>query len=478
MSESDKSKKELIHLLSQLKKEINIDTDLDEIFEHLESSNSETNNLSSSNKSMYIMLEFVKKLHNKFESNNESINKLNKELKQKNEELKNTYEKISSNEEKYRLLFTNMINGFSYQKIILNGKNEPVDYLILEINDAFEKMLNIKREDLIGKRISEICPDIFTDTFNWISAYGNVALTGKPLKIERYFEPVGRWYSIYVYSPKREYFATIFEDITERKRYDKKLIKITNKLMDWNKDLKSFVYATSHDLKEPIRIISNYVEILDEEYTSKLSKNSDDELKIYFDVIKNAIDKMFMQITNLGNYFNVENFGYVEAKEKFTKININKVIKSALDSLKDKIKQSNAKITVDNNEMPNIYINPLQIKVLFINLIDNALKFSNKERPEVHISAKKENEGWLFFVKDNGIGISYEYFDRIFEVFKTLHSKEKFKGSGLGLAICKKIIKNHNGRIWVRSKMNKGSTFYFTIKKQEKLFKDLDYNGY
>ncbi len=476
MSELDKSKKELKHLLSVLKKEINVDIDLDEIFKHLESINSKGNNSSYSNKSIYLMLEFVKSLHTKFESNNESIKKLNQELKQKNEELKNTYETISANEEKYRLLFTNMLNGFSYQKIILNKKNEPVDYLILEINDAFEKMLNTKREYLIGKMFSEILPDIFPETFNWISVYGNVALTGNPLKMERYLESIGKWYSIYVYSPKKEYFATIFEDITERKQYDKKLIRITNKLMDWNKDLKSFVYATSHDLKEPIRIISNYIEMLDEEYTSKLSENN--ELKIYIDVIKNSIDKMFMQITNLGNYFDVENLGYIEEKEKFKKINIIEVIKSAIYTLKDEIEQSNTKITIDMNKMPKIYINPLQIKIVFKNLIDNALKFSNKKKPEIHISAKKESTGWLFSIKDNGIGISYEYFDKIFEVFKTLHTKEKYKGSGLGLAICKKIIKNHKGRIWVRSNLNKGSTFYFTIKNQEELFKDLDNNGY
>lgn len=461
MSESQKSKKKFLLLLSRLTKEIGIDSDFDDLLLIL----ADNLNKDVSGESFDLLFEFASRIYKKVKDNNTAHTKLSNALQDENDDLQEAYDKLSASEEKYRLIFNNMLSGLSYQKIILNDEGEPIDYVFLEINNSFKKMFNLKQDDIIGRRASEICPYLRKDNFNWMTAFGNVALQKTPsFKLDRYLKSFGKWYSIFSFSPKYKHFVTIYEDVTERKQYNKKLIKVTNKLMEWNKDFKSFVYATSHDLKEPIRIISNYIEMLEDEYISKYNDDNE-EANVYVNVIKNSVNKLSSQISNLGDYFDVGNFeNEISKKISFREVNIYTVIEEAIRILSDEIKQSKAKITIDKKKMPKINMHPLQIKLVFINLIDNALIFADESRlPEIFITMQKDKGGWRFSVKDNGIGIPNEYFDKIFGIFKTLKRKEH-KGSGLGLAICKKIVKNHNGEIWVRSTVDEGSTFYFTIK--------------
>lgn len=146
---------------------------------------------------------------------------------------------LRENEEKYRLLFSNMLNGFVYNKIILDEKGKPVDYEIIEINKTFENIIGVAKDTLIGKKITEVLPEIVNDEFDWIGTYGKVALEGKNIRFERYFEPLKQWFTIYVYSPKKYYFAVLFDDITEKKELEIKLKKHSERLdliLDATKD--------------------------------------------------------------------------------------------------------------------------------------------------------------------------------------------------------------------------------------------------
>jgi len=149
-------------------------------------------------------------------SGNDEITFLSREINKMLSGLEQSDENLRESEEKYRSLFANMINCFAYHKILLDDNNNPVDYIFLEVNNSFEVFTGLKREDITGKRVTEVIPEIKKSLFDWIVAYGNVALTGQEAWLEQYFEPMDKWFSICAYSYEKNYFATVFSDITER----------------------------------------------------------------------------------------------------------------------------------------------------------------------------------------------------------------------------------------------------------------------
>lgn len=220
-----------------------------------------------------------------------------------------------------------------------------------------------------------------------------------------------------------------------------------------NNDLEQFAYVASHDLREPLRKIKSYIELLVEDYRGKLDPNADK----YINYIASGAERMQALISDLLSYSRVGKGELV-----LVATDLDRVLEQVTSDLSLSIQENNATIVIEN--LPTVKAHPQLLHQVFQNLIANSLKFRTQADPIIKIRAQQENGQWLISVSDNGIGIQPQYQERIFVIFQRLHGREKYPGTGLGLAICQKIIQRHGGRIWVESELGKGSTFYFTLK--------------
>jgi PAS domain S-box-containing protein len=232
------------------------------------------------------------------------------------------------------------------------------------------------------------------------------------------------------------------------------LVKLrTDDLARSNKDLEQFAYVASHDLQEPLRAVSGFVELL----KRNLQNSLDAKTAEYMNFTVEGAKRMQSLINGLLEYSRISARG-----KKPEQTDSKAALDLAIAHLLTSIKESSAEITTE--PLPPIHIDPVQLVQLFQNLIGNAIKFRSEKRPpEIHISASHQDSAWQFAVTDNGIGIEPQYVERIFLIFQRLHTRQKYPGTGIGLAICKKIIERHGGKIWVESKPGNGSTFYFTV---------------
>ncbi|MDA3886982.1 MAG: ATP-binding protein [Candidatus Delongbacteria bacterium] len=229
--------------------------------------------------------------------------------------------------------------------------------------------------------------------------------------------------------------------------------KRAEELIFANKELEQFAYIASHDLQEPLRTISNYMQVFEEDYLMLL----DDNAKKYLLAVKNASKRMSILIKSLLS------FSRIGRNLDISEVDCNQLISDVIADLKTIIQTSNT--VIDVGEMPKLNLYESEIRQLFQNLILNAIKFQKKDnQPKVQIRSEKINENWEFSVTDNGIGIAPAHFEKIFNIFQRIHNNEDvYKGKGIGLSNCKKIVQMHHGEIWVESELGKGTTFYFTI---------------
>lgn len=219
-----------------------------------------------------------------------------------------------------------------------------------------------------------------------------------------------------------------------------------------NKDLEQFAYVSSHDLREPLRTVTGFVQLLQDRYRDKLDARANE----YIDYAVDGARRMQQLIDDLLAYSRVGSSGAA-----FRPFDAGQAVDRALASLKGSIEESHAEVS--REEMPTIIADPTLLAQVFQNLIGNAIKFRSSAPPVIDVGAKREKDSWLFWVRDNGIGMEQKYADRIFVIFKRLHTRDKYPGTGIGLAICKRIIEQHGGRIWVESELGQGAGFYFTI---------------
>jgi PAS domain S-box-containing protein len=251
--------------------------------------------------------------------------------------------------------------------------------------------------------------------------------------------------------------AGITLDISKRKHAEEDLLRASRELERSNKDLEAFAYVTSHDLQEPLRTITGFLQLLERRIGNQL----DEKTKQYIDYAVDGSKRMHQMIADLLSYSRVSMQPY-----SLKAVNLREPMDHAISSTRKSIEDSGASIVIQ--DMPSIRADASQMFQVFQNLLGNAIKFRSERPLEIQIGARKDQQFWVLWVKDNGIGLDPKQCDKIFQVFQRLHSRQKYPGSGIGLSICKKIIERHGGSIWVESTPNTGSTFYFTLPSNPK----------
>ena len=255
------------------------------------------------------------------------------------------------------------------------------------------------------------------------------------------------------------YGLMVLQDITDLsyrlKTYQQELAerqKIQAELERSNAELEQFAYLASHDLQEPLRMVTSFTQLLAQRYQGQLDAEA-------VTIIGFAVDgakRMEVLIRDLLTYSRLSSKG-----QPFQSTNCEEVVDLTLNNLQLIIKETGT--SIDRSPLPTLLADRTQLVQLFQNLLSNAIKYRSDRPPEIEIGAEAQSDGYLFYVKDNGIGIESKYFERIFAIFQRLHTRNQYPGTGIGLAVCQKIVERHGGKIWVESEFGQGSTFYFTI---------------
>lgn len=333
------------------------------------------------------------------------------------------------------------------------------------INSQVEILFGYSREELLGQSIEILVPESFRSAHSTYrdhffddpktrsmgagrDLYG-LRKDGSEIPVEIGLNPLRA-------GGQRFVLASIL-DITERKRGEDLLNQKLIELQRSNEDLQQFAYVCSHDLQEPLRVISNYTQLLAKRYGGKVL---DENAAEFMDFIVDATKRMQELINDLLVYSRVETRG-----DDINDCDFGAVLDMALANLEAAIQESGA--TVHVGYLPSVKGDSSQLLQLAQNLIGNAIKFRSEKAPEIHVAAEEDGNFWHFMVRDNGIGFDMKYAERIFVIFQRLHTKESYPGSGIGLSICKKIVERHGGRLWVESEPDAGSTFNFTIPRQK-----------
>lgn len=514
---------------------------------------------------------------------------------------------LRRSEEKWHSLFNNMSDGFAYHRILLDAEGKPCDYVFHEVNEAFERLTGLKREHIIGRRVTKVLPGIENDPAGWIGKYGHVALTGSPVQFETYSEPLDKWYSVSAFSPHKGYFAVTFSDITEQKRMEQALreseeklrctkeeweltfdavpdlvaildnehrivrvnramadrlgvtpdqcrglrcyeavhgmsvipgfcphsltcrdgrqhvaevherrlgghflvsttplcdqqgrvtgavhvarditarkqaeqelrkayddlelrvrertskLRVSNKaLVEYaarlerlNTELQDFSFVAAHDLQEPLRKIQTFCDMA----IKRCAPTLDSAGRQYLDRVVSSASRMRQLLRDL--------LGFSRTAARpgpFKEIDLARTAREAADLFEEDLDGSGGRVEIEG--MAEMKADEDQMRCLFQNLIDNALKFRSEENPRIKIHARQDRGRVEIIVKDNGIGFDPQYAERIFKPFQKLHSRREYEGTGMGLAVCRKIVEWHGGSIKAESESGEGSTFLIRL---------------
>jgi PAS domain S-box-containing protein len=366
-----------------------------------------------------------------------------------------------------------------YARSLLEASLDPLVTIspegkITDVNQATEEATGLPRAQLIGTDFSAYFtePELARQSYQAVLAEEFVR--DYPLTLRH---QSGRTMDVL-------YNATVFlnpsgeiqgvfaaaRDITQRKLVEEELSKYRQGLEDLvkqrtaelertadellrsNKDLEQFAYVSSHDLQEPLRMVTGFMQLFEKQYKGALDATADKYISYAVDGAK----RMQRLIDDLLAYSRVGSKG-----KQLVPTDLGVVVRQAMANLHVSVEESQAQITC--GDLPTLRADEMQLGQVFQNLLGNAIKFRGDAPPQIRVEACPAGPHWLFSVKDNGIGLAPEYYDKVFVIFQRLHTKEKYAGTGIGLAICKKIIERHGGRIWVESREGQGATFYFTL---------------
>lgn len=246
--------------------------------------------------------------------------------------------------------------------------------------------------------------------------------------------------------------ANILAEAIERQKYQNELQELVEKLEDSNARLQQFAYVASHDLQEPLRMVSSYLQLLEQRYADELDADGEEFIEFAVD----GAERMRGMIDGLLEYSRVETQG-----ESFEPVDLDNVFEEVRADLQVRINETDAGITTD--DLPRVKGDASQLRQVFQNLLSNAIDYSGDESPRIDVSKERDGDDWIISVRDEGVGIDPEDTDRIFDVFQRLHTHEEHPGTGIGLALCQRIVERHGGDIWVDSEPDEGSTFSFRL---------------
>jgi signal transduction histidine kinase len=361
------------------------------------------------------------------------------------------------------ILNTSQNGIISYKAIRKQGK--IVDFKIEFANKAVEKLLRIKPENVIGKKLSEI--DSFVLHTNLFEKYVSVVETGTQMEFEQLYQRGQNEVWFYMMLAKLEDGITAsFHNITHVKKYEVELKNNITRLEHSNNELEQYAYIASHDLQEPLRKIRTYGSYLKKQQFDKLDSAGQKHLEKMID----AAERMSTLIND------ILGFSSLKREQNFTETDLNPILENVLQDLEILIQQKQA--VIQHDTLPIIEAIPLQMNQLFYNLLNNALKFSLPNTPpEINIACRILTEDELnvyeiidkrsayceIIFSDNGMGFKQEYSEQIFGLFKRLNNKIEFPGSGIGLSLCRKVVANHNGKIVAKSNENEGASFYIIL---------------
>jgi len=391
------------------------------------------------------------------------------------EKLLNHQRHLEESENRYRQAYEQLITQMQERKQAEQALRESEDryrdlvecsqYLIcthdlqgqiLSVNQEGARLLGYNKTDLVGKNIRDLLGPKLDDEF---ATYLDTIQKYRVAKGHMQIRTAAGEYRIWEYhnTLRTEGVASplvraIAHDITERKAVERTLREKTEELARSNEDLEQFAYVASHDLREPLRTVTSYVQLLARRYEGKLDADADEFIRFAVD----GAVRMWNLVNDLLTYSHAG-----MGRNELEPTDSDAVLAQSVNDLKVAIEENGALVT--HAPLPMVMADRPQLGQLFRNLIGNAIKFRGNEPPRIHISASRNGNGWTFSVEDNGIGIAPEYSERIFVVFQRLHSREEYAGTGVGLAVCKKIVERHGGRIWVKSDVGKGSAFYFIL---------------
>lgn len=362
------------------------------------------------------------------------------------------------------------VNQEQEEKIRLFIKHTPAavamldnDMKYIHASDRWYNDYGLEGRNIIGLSHYEVFPEIKTHSPEWIDMHQRCLHGAVEITDEAAFPRADgtiEWIQWEIHPWKKKDGAIgglimFTEVITAKVQARENLKKLNEQLQVSNSELEQFAYVASHDLQEPLRMVSSFLQLLENKYKPKL----DDTAGQYIHFAVDGAERMKALIKDLLAFSRVGTI-----KHEIAKVDISAVLEDTRSLLLNAIEERDAIIEYDN--MPVIKANNLQIKQLFQNILGNALKYHGPEKPFIRVNCEQDNDEWIFSVKDNGIGIDPKYFEKIFVVFQRLHTKSSYSGTGIGLAICKKIVEKHQGKIWVESEPRKGSTFYFSISKK------------
>ncbi|MBF0236985.1 MAG: PAS domain-containing protein [SAR324 cluster bacterium] len=331
----------------------------------------------------------------------------------------------------------------------------------VHFNKEGEHLLGYNREELIGKNDYDFFPkeqaDFFTAKDREILEKGELLdIAEEPIQTRHKGLRIlhTRKVTIPDEAGNPKLLLGISEDITERKTAETQMAHYANRLEQSNKALTEFAYIASHDLKEPVRVMMNLLQLFLQRYQSALEPNA-------IEILKRA-DAAGLRMMDLIN--SLLTYSRIDTQQQpFRLTDLNKTLKNVLSSLQLLIQEHQAKITHD--ALPSVQVDAQQWEQLLQNLLGNAVKFHGETTPQIHLGVQEHEDHWIFSIADNGIGIAPEHFETIFGMFKRLHGRTEYEGSGIGLSVCKKIVERHGGTIKVESQAGQGTTFYWTLPK-------------
>ena len=344
------------------------------------------------------------------------------------------FRNLKQSEEIFRYLYYSMNEGAARHKVIYDKSGKATDYIISDVNPAYESITGLKKETILGRKASEICGEV-----PYLDIYSEVASSGKPISFETFFPPKEKYFSISVYRPRRGEFATIFSDITERKQAEAV------------KD--DFIGMVSHEVRTPLTILIGAVGVAMSEGISP------EDSRIMLREAMNSAESLNQIVNNLIELSRYQSDRLLLKKEP---VDLATITRSLIES--KKVCMINHRLLLDiPEELPLVFADRVRVELILVNLLNNAVKYS-PEGTEIRVSTRPENGLLTISVSDRGVGIPEEKLTLLFQPFERLENAARpAKGLGLGLLVCKRLVEAHGGKISVQSVPGRGSTFSFTL---------------